>query len=103
MRRRRRTAEEIRGICTRFLESKQTQREFAGEEGISVGSLRNWLRRTALSPAVRGAHFVEVTPRAVVTPSSHLRTELPCGVALICGEFPEPGYLAQLIRELRAP
>lgn len=103
MRRRRRTAEEIREICAGFLGSKKTQRDFAEEVGISVGSLRNWLGRMESAPAVKAVRFVEVTPRPVVTPSSGWRMELPCGVVLNLGGFPEPGYLAQLIRDLRAP
>lgn len=51
----------------------------------------NWLRGTALPPAVRGARFVEVTPRPVVTASSCWRIELPCGVVLNSGELPKPG------------
>jgi len=104
MKRRRRTVEEIREICSRFREPKRTQREFAEEVGVSVGSLRNWLRRTPLAPAVGGVRFVEVTPRPVVAPNSCCqRMVLHCGVVLICSDLPEPGYVARLIRELRTP
>jgi|JI10StandDraft_1071094.scaffolds.fasta_scaffold418931_3 hypothetical protein len=80
-----------------------TQREFAEEEGVSVGSLQNWLRRTSVVPAAGVARFVEVTPRPLVAPNKSWRIELPCGVVLACGDPPEPGYVARLIRELQTP
>lgn len=43
--RRRRTALEVEGILERYRHSGQTQRVFAGEEGIGVSSLQYWMRR----------------------------------------------------------
>ncbi len=103
MKRRRRTVEEIEEICARFRGLKMTQREFAEEVGVSVGSLQNWLRQTPQVPGAEVARFVEVTPRPVVSPSKFWRIELPCGVVLVCGDLPETGYVAQLIRELQTP
>lgn len=61
-RRRRATTEERQRWIDAWEQSQQTQAEFAAQHGLSVGTLRNWLRQASRPSADERPHpkFVEV-------------------------------------------
>ena len=76
-RRPRATAEERQGWIQAWEQSGQTQAEFAAEHGLSVGTLRNWLRRASRPSANGHDHpkFVEVDLERLVGPKATTRPE----------------------------
>ena len=103
MKRRRRSVEEIQALCARLRQSNLSQREFAADIGVSVGTIQNWLRRHRSLGLVGPARLVEVAPIPDRPTTCGCRIELPAGVALVCRDLPEATYIAELIRRLRIP
>ena len=103
MKRRRRSVEEIQALCARFRQSNLSQRAFAAEVGVSVGTVQNWLRRHRSLGLARPPRLVEVVPIPDSAAPRECRIELPAGVALSCRDLPDAAYVADLIRRLRIP
>ena len=103
MRRRRRSADEIEGLCAQFRESNLTQRQFAAEVGVSVGAVQHWLRRDGRGGLARVSRFVEALPVRHAPEAGECRIELPAGIAVTCRTLPPPEYLGALVRSLRTP
>lgn len=87
-RRRRATVEERQQWIESWAQSQQTQAEFAAEHGLSVGTLRNWVRRASHGWAEERPRpkFVEIDLERLVgseaTPrcgSWEFEIRLPCG------------------------
>jgi transposase-like protein len=93
---RRHSAGEIRRIVAQYREGTQTQREIAERHGICVGTLRNWLERTACnsSKSVEG-NWIEVIAEAPASSATY-RIELPGARALVLGA----GWRRDEVREL---
>lgn len=103
MKRRRRSVEEIQALCARFRQSNFSQRAFAVEIGVSVGTIQNWLRRHRSLGLARPPRLVEVVPIPDRAGPCGCRIELSADVALVCRDLPDAAYLADLIRRLRVP
>lgn len=75
-RRRRATAEERQRWIEAWERSQQTQAEFAAQHGLSVGTLRNWLRRAPRPSADERPRpkFVEVDLERLVGPQATARS-----------------------------
>jgi len=102
MKRRRRSAEEIQALCTRFRESGLSQRQFAEEIGVCVASLQRWLKRPGQNGLTRIPRFVEALPIHTAQEIRECRIELPAGIRVVCRELPNPEYLAGLVQRLQA-
>ena len=103
MKRRRRSVEEIEALCARFRESDLTQRQFAGEIGVSVGAVQQWLRRHRRPGLARVPRFVEAVTVHASADSGGCRIELPSGIAVVCRSLPSPEYIGALVRGCRTP
>ena len=103
MKRRRRSVEEIQALCARFRQSNLSQRAFATEIGVSVGTIQNWLRRHRSLGLDKPPRLVEVVRIPDRTGPRDCRIELPAGIALVCREVPDATYIAELVRRLRIP
>lgn len=95
-RRRRATAEERQHWIEAWEQGQQTQAEFAAEHGLSVATLRNWLRRAGSEGSREPARpkFVEVDLGRLVGPQAspgptawefEIRTPGGWVVAVACG------------------
>lgn len=94
--RRRRTAEEVHRILSAYRQGTLTQRQVAETNGISVGTLQNWLRRD-LPPAVKArGDWIEVVTEPARPSAWTYRLEHPSGCTLVLGT----GWRTDEVRDL---
>lgn len=102
MKKRRRSDEEIQLLCARFRDSGLTQRQFAENVGVCVGSVQRWLRHQEKNSPPHRPRFVEALPTDAARERHECRIELPAGIRMVCRELPSPEYLATLVQRLQA-
>ena len=92
----RRAPEEVQRILSEYRQGTLTQREVAEANGISVGTLQNWLRRDSVGAGRPGGDWIEVVAAPVRSSAGTYRLEHPCGCTLVLGA----GWRTEEVREL---
>jgi transposase-like protein len=82
-------------ILAEYHSSGLTQREFAAQAGVSVGTLWNWLRKEGSQRTEEPVSFVEI-PVAEPKSSASYKVRLPGGAVL---EIP-PGFAVSEVQTL---
>ena len=90
-------------ILTAYRRSQLTQREFAGQAGISVSALQLWLRKAAARASTETSAFVEVPNLLAQAPGPAVyRLHLPGAIGLEIGSGFRADELASLLQLLRS-
>src|SRR4030095_6169556 len=93
--RKRFSPEQINEVLERYQKSSLTQKQFAAEEGISVATLNNWLRRRRDASPLLSQGLLEVVAKDRA-PRGRYRIEFPHGCCLVL----EAGWQERPLREL---
>lgn len=99
--RRRFSAEERANYIELYRQSGLTQRAFAKQQGLNLGTFHQWLHRTKADPRERAVGFKEIVlPGA----SAGWSVEVVLGQEVIrLGACASPEFIAQLVKSLRRP
>lgn len=90
-------------LMEEFVESGLSQRDFAEQRELSLGTLRFWiykLQRETKAPRFLPVHVVASPAQARAAGGELIEVALPRGVLLRFAAGTDPSYLAQLLSAL---
>lgn len=95
----RRSAAEIDRAVSEYQQGDGTQRDLAQRYGVSIGTIRNWLRRVRPHATPAAPAFVELLPVSLGSRMSY-RIELSNGRSLVLPPDWDAGRVRELIQLL---